>query len=232
MQKILSIEDAKDFQLYLSSVLKDYNVTHVDTFKEAIGIINTGVEHFDLVLIDLSLTDGNGINIVSKLKESSVYQNTPVVILSGDCNILTKVAAFGIGADDYITKPPDRHELKARIAARLRASQNMDRIKTIIELGNLRVDTERMCVELNEAGKKQRVNLTPLEYQILVFLIKKPGVVFSREQIIESVWGVGTYITERTVDAHISHLRSKISKSNLLIQTALNFGYKIELLKN
>jgi DNA-binding response OmpR family regulator len=227
MQKILCVEDSKEFQVFLKTALREYDVTFAETITDALQILNSGNSHFDLVLIDISLPDGNGMKILPFIKESPKFRDIPVIVLSGDGDVFTKVTAFGIGADDYVIKPPDMSELRARIAARLRNLKLQQKEKIHIEFENLRIDLQRMSVELiNKNSQMIAINLTPLEFKILCLLVNRPGVVFSREHIIDHIWGSETHITTRTVDAHISHLRSKISKSNVEIETVLSFGYK------
>jgi len=228
MAKILIVEDAEEFHLFLSTVLKEHEIIQIDSYAQAIRVIQAEQTQFDLVLLDIKLADGNGMEILPLLKNSEKYNKVPVIIISGDSNVLTKVAAFGVGADDYITKPPDISELRARISAKLRLSLSLAKEVSNISFGQLTIDTNKMSVVItSDKNKLVHVNLTPLEFKILSLLMKRPNIVFSRELIIDCVWGVGRHITARTVDAHISHLREKIDKSNVKIETVLSFGYKL-----
>ena len=168
------------------------------------------------------------MKILPKLKEAMLPRAIPIIVLTTDNDILTKVAAFGIGADDYISKPPDPSELKARVAARLRWLQSESSEKSIIEYGDLTIDLEKMTVEI-KGQHPSAVDLTPFEFKILRLLLGRPGQVFSREQIIDRIWGIGKYVTARTVDAHVSHLRKKISGSKIQIETILSVGYRADL---
>ncbi len=228
MAKILIIEDTDEFNLFLSSVLKEYDTTQISSYAQAVRLIKNEQTQCDLVLLDIKLPDRNGMEILPLLRESEKYKNVPVIIISADASVLTKVTAFGVGADDYITKPPDVSELRARVGAKLRASLSQSHEKSNLFFGDLIVDTNKMLVQIKGSENQfMNVNLTPLEYKILCLLIKRPNVVFSRELIIDCVWGVGRHITARTVDAHISHLREKLSKSTVKIETVLSFGYKL-----
>ena len=224
MARILCVEDSKAFQIYLSSVLKAYNLTYAETLADAIRLASGGRDSFDLVILDISLPDGNGMKILPKLRELFSEKPVPIIILSSDSDVLTKVAAFGIGADDYISKPPDPSELKARIDARLRWVQDDPSKKSRLSYGDLIVDLEKMSVEI--AGSPEP-DLTPYEFKILKLLLTRPGQVYSRDQIIQRVWGSGKHLTTRTVDAHVSHLRKKLVKSQVLIETVLSAGYKV-----
>lgn len=230
MARILSVEDSPDFQVFLSTHLKEHSLTHVASLSEAIQLLAAGRDSFDLILLDISLPDGNGMKVLPQLKELLVDKLVPVIVISSDDDSLTKVAAFGVGADDFIGKPPDVSELKARIEARLRWVKTHPSHRTHLTLGDLTMDLERMTVEISGAnGSRKAIELTPYEYKILKMMLTNPGQVFSRDQIVERAWGVGKHITSRTVDAHVSHLRKKLVKSTVLIETVLTAGYKTVL---
>ncbi|WII72264.1 response regulator transcription factor [Bdellovibrio sp. 22V] len=227
MAKILCVEDSTEFFIYLTSVLKNHSLTQAESINDAFKLIQTGRESFDLILLDISLPDGNGMKILPELKDAFKNKNIPIIVLSTDDDVISKVAAFGIGADDYISKPPNSSELRARVDARLRTSQAYAQNASQIQLGDLFIDSNRMCVEHHSTQKGiVQIELTPFEFKILKILCTHPGQVYSREQLIDQVWGVGKYVTERTVDAHVSHLRKKINESSVKVETVLSAGYK------
>lgn len=227
MARILCIEDSAEFQIYLSSILVEHTLIHASTISEALQTIEQGANFFDLVLLDISLPDGNGMKVLPKIKEAFSDHMIPFIIISSDSDVITKVAAFGVGADDYISKPPETSELKARIEAKLRWSQSLSSKQKLISFLDLAIDLEKMSVEIiNETGARTQLDLTPYEFKILKLLVSRPGQVFSREHIIDRVWG-GKYLTSRTVDTHVSHLRTKISSSSVQVETVLGSGYKI-----
>lgn len=227
MNRILCIEDSVEYQIYLSALLKDYDLTFASDTHKALQITQNAREQFDLVLLDVSLPDGNGIKIVPKLRENFAAPFVPIIVVSADSDIVTKVAAFGVGADDYISKPADPTELKIRIEARLRNAQQMNSEKTLVEFGGLKLDTGKMSVEMQTTEGIQKVDLTPFEFKLLKLLLSRPQHVFSRDVIIDRIWGVDKYITTRTVDTHISHIRKKLESSKVKIETVLSTGYKL-----
>lgn len=230
MAKILCVEDSLEFFMYLNSALKEHSLTHVSSLNEAFKMIENGRDFFDLILLDVSLPDGNGIKSISALKESFTTKSIPIIVISADGDVLNKVAAFGVGADDYIQKPPNTDELKARILARLRNHQSIQKSTNLIAIGNLSINSDKMLVQINHAANKnESVELTPSEFKLLKVLSQRPGQVYSRDQLIDEVWGISKYITQRTVDAHVSHLRKKLIHSNVKIETVLSVGYKIEV---
>ena len=230
MARILCIEDSKEYQIYLSSILKEHSLLFVESLQEAVRITESGRDHFELILLDVSLPDGNGIKILPQLKTTLLPALVPVIVLSSDNDILTKVAAFGVGADDYVSKPADPSELRARIEARLRSVKSQANEKSQIVYGDITIDLDKMTVEvLLKDSKREGLDLTPYEFKILRLLLSRPGQVYTRELIIDRVWGTDKFITARTVDAHVSHLRKKILKSQIQIETVLSTGYKLAL---
>jgi DNA-binding response OmpR family regulator len=227
MNRILCVEDSIEYQIYLTGLLKEYNLTFAADAGKALQLTQGGRDQFDLILLDVSLPDGSGIKLLPKLRESFSDYFVPIIILSGDSDIVTKVAAFGVGADDYIIKPTDPSELRVRIEARLRAVQRMSAEKTLIEFGGVRLDMNKMSVEFNKMGNSVKIELTPFEFKILKLLLARPDQVFSRDVIIDRVWGTDKYITSRTVDTHISHIRKKLDESAVKIETVLSTGYKL-----
>lgn len=233
MARILCVEDSQEFQIYLSSILKEHTLTFVSSGYEALRLTENGRDHFDLVLLDVSLPDGNGIKILPRLKSTFSNRFVPIMILSSDNDIITKVAAFGVGADDYISKPPDSSELRARIEAKLRTAQFLSVEKSTLEYSDIILDLDKMTVQiLSKDDRRENVDLTPYEFKILRLLLSRPGQVYGREVIIDRVWGIDKFITSRTVDAHVSHLRKKLIHSHVQIETVLSAGYKLALKDN
>ncbi len=226
MAKILCVEDSAEFYIYLTSVLQGHTLIQAQSLSEAFRLVQGGRETFDLVLLDISLPDGNGMKALPELKEAFATKSVPFIVLSADDDVLSKVAAFGIGADDYVSKPPNSSELRARVEARLRTASTQQQNLSQILIGDLIIDTNRMSVEIKRDASTEQVELTPFEFKILRTVCLRPGQVYSRDQLIDQVWGHGKFVSERTVDAHVSHLRKKISNSSVKIETVLSAGYK------
>lgn len=202
-------------------------MTHATSIQQALGLVQGGQERFDLILLDISLPDGNGLEAMPQLKEAFTNKSIPIIVLTADSDVVTKVAAFGIGADDYISKPPNVSELRARIEARLRSSEVEQKNKTQVQLGDLLLDSDTLRVErVSAEDGAQLIDLTPSEFKLIKLLIVKPGRVYSRDQLIDHVWGIGKHVTLRTVDAHISNLRKKLAGSSVKVQTVTGAGYR------
>lgn len=227
MARILLIDDSSEYSLFIESILNDHQLTIVDTLSDAYKVLQTGRESFDLVLLDVFLPDGNGIKSISQIKNYFNNATIPVLMLTNDDDIVSKVAALGLGADDYILKPTDAEEIKARIGARLRISNIFQRQADRTTFGDLTINSDRMQVlHIQKDGRNLAIDLTPLEFKILRLLTGRPGQVYSRDQLIDHVWGIGQYISERSVDAHVSHLRKKIKSSKVEIATVVSLGYR------
>lgn len=229
MARILCIDDSQEFYTFLQGLLKEHALTHSTSIQQALKILGTGRESFDLVLLDISMPDGNGLNILPQIKDFYADKQVPILVVSSDDNVLTKVAAFGIGADDYISKPPVAGELRARIEARLRAARVTENTRSQLSFGDIAIDTAKMHAEMKLKNGSSVLELTPSEFKILKLLISRPNLVYSRDQIIDMVWGVDKHVTSRTIDTHVSHLRKKITKSSVEIKTILESGYKATL---
>ncbi len=223
MRKIACVEDSREYQLLIQDALKGYEVQFVSTLAQARTLFQNETDGFEMLLLDVSLPDGNGIKFLSEIK---LTRDLPVFILTADNDVLSKVAAFGIGADDYIVKPFHALELRARVEAKMRSHQTARESGGAITVGDLAIDAGKMSVT---GDKGQRIDLTPIEFKILHLLARRIGNVYSRAQIMTEVWGDQTHLTDRTVDAHVSHLRKKIAFSRVKITTVLSVGYKISV---
>lgn len=224
MFSILCVEDSTEYQLLIGSALSGNHLTFASTLKEAREALHNRNAAFDMILLDLELPDGHGIKFLSELKMSPTWSELPVFILTVDTDILSKVTAFTIGAGDYICKPFHALELKARVEAVLKRVQEKQRSADFVKAGNLLLDVPKMTV----LYKNSKIDLTPSEFKILLTLAKNPEVIFSRDQIIDKVWGNDVYISDRTVDTHISHLRHKIGSASVRIETVVGEGYRLK----
>ncbi|MBI3648564.1 MAG: response regulator transcription factor [Actinobacteria bacterium] len=180
----------------------------------------------DLVVLDLMLPGMDGLEVCKEIQKTGW---TPVLMLTARTEEADKVAGFAVGADDYLTKPFSLRELSARVKAILR---RMDRIRSSrsegpIELGGLMIDPERRRVTVD--GKD--VQLTPLEFEILFALARDPGVVLSRDQLMDRVWGYRDYAGGRVVDSHVARIRRKLGEDGVeprFVRTVHGVGYSFQ----
>lgn len=176
---------------------------------------------YDLVLLDVMLPDTDGWSILRKLK--SDYKNLPVIMLTARSDENDKLLGFELGADDYVTKPFSSKVLMARIKRLI--SREAEKVVEQVNIGPLTIDSAFHCIRLNE----KRLELTPLEYDLFIYLLNNRNIALKREQILTAVWGYDYFGDIRTVDTHIKRLRRKLGKYDKVISTVRGFGYRLEL---
>lgn len=217
-QSILIVDDEKDILEFLSYNLKNegYKVFQSRSGEEAIKITNE--INPDLIILDIMMGGINGIETCNLLRKKENLQDTLIVFLTARNEDFSEIAAFEAGADDYIYKPIKPKVFLSRIQAILKRVTNQEKQK----FGNLEIDFESMQVKVD--GKEQ--TLRKKEFLLLKLLTSKPGKVFKREEIMNTVWGSDVIVGDRTIDVHIKKLREKISSD--MIKTIKGFGYKFE----
>lgn len=176
-----------------------------------------------VVLLDIMLPGEDGISILKKLRSDSRTRRTQVILLTAKSSEYDKVVGLDAGADDYVSKPFGMMELMARVRSALRRAGNDAGDAPVYTLGSLTVDTGRHLVRVGE----ETVTLTLKEFQVLRLLLERQGAVFTRDQLLNAVWGYEFDGASRTVDVHIRTLRQKLGEAGELIQTVRGVGYKI-----
>jgi two-component system phosphate regulon response regulator PhoB len=179
----------------------------------------------DLILLDWMLPDIAGTEVCKFVRSNKDLKNTPIIMLTAKGEEQDLLSGFEMGCDDYITKPFSPAELIARIKALLRRSSDDSR-EMILSYGNIKLDTGSHRVYCCDEEAK----LGPREYRILEFLMKNPGRVYSRQQILDNVWGTNVYVTDRTIDVHIRRLRKALSNTEecKVIRTIRSSGYSLD----
>ncbi len=178
----------------------------------------------DLIVLDLMLPDADGIEICKKLKMNNEFSAIPIIMLTARVDETDKVLGLELGADDYVTKPFSPKELVARVKAVLRRKAQKELSGKIAIGAMVILDPDKY--EVTVEGEK--VALTSTEFRILQFLSSRKGWVFSREQILDYLWGHEKTVLYRTVDVHIRNLREKLGKAALVIKNIRGVGYKLE----
>jgi two-component system alkaline phosphatase synthesis response regulator PhoP len=181
----------------------------------------------DLFILDIMLPGEDGLSVLKRLRTQENTKNVPVIMLTAKSSELDKVKGLDLGADDYIAKPFGILEFVSRVRALLRRSGIT---KTEIEetakisLGGVVIDPATRTVTVDG----DNIELTYKEYELLKLLMSHPGLVFSRQQILEKIWGVDFNIDTRTVDMHVKTLRQKLGEQGAIVQTVRNVGYKAQ----
>jgi len=193
-------------------------------FQEADDLFRyLGRETPSLVLLDLMLPETDGLEICRQIRRSERLAGIPVIMLTAKGDESDKVVGLELGADDYVTKPFSVKELVARIHAVLRRPAGGEAARRIA-LGPLVVDLDKFETAVEGA----KVDLTATEFKILQLLASKPGRVFTRDQILDHLWGDEKAVVDRTVDVHIRNLREKLGPAAALIKNIRGVGYKVE----
>ena len=219
MKKILLVEDNNSIILGLEYLFKEekleYSITKNN--RDTLNILDK--EKFDLVLLDVSLPDGNGFDICKYIKER---KNTPVIFLTAKDEEKDVVQGFDLGADDYIIKPFRNRELISRINNVLRRKENLN---NYLVSGNIKIDTDNCKVYKDE----KEVVLTKLEYKILVNLFMNKNRLITREEILNDIWDIaGNFVNDNTLTVYIKRIREKIGdKDAKIIETVRGLGYRI-----
>lgn len=178
---------------------------------------------YDLLLLDIMMPELDGFSTCVQLRR---FSNIPIVFLSALGEELDRVQGLRIGGDDYIVKPFSPRELMARIEAILRRTKPLTSTQPqdMLQYGNLRIDARGRAVYVND----EEITLTPKEFELLYFLAQHEGQVFSREQLLNQIWGFDYTGQERTVDTHVKTIRIKLKKEGERIKTVWGVGYKFE----
>lgn len=223
MAKVLVIEDERDLQQVLTYNLRQAGHAALSAERGVEGLRLARAEHPDLVLLDLMLPDVPGTDVCRSLKEDPATRSIPVVMLTARGEEVDRVVGFELGVDDYIVKPFSVRELMLRIQAILRrAKSEKPSADGTIEFGCLKVDREahRVWVEDHE------IELTALEFRLLVTLYDRKNRVQTRAALLDDVWGIQADITTRTVDTHVKRLREKLEAARDYVETVRGVGYR------
>jgi two-component system, OmpR family, alkaline phosphatase synthesis response regulator PhoP len=179
--------------------------------------------HPDLVLLDIMMPKMDGVETCRLIRQIPEMQKAFVVFLTARAEEYSEVAAFDVGADDYITKPIKPRALMSRLSALFRRDSKTSPVSSMITIGDLTIDRSSYTIKVND----KEVNLPKKEFELLYFLAQNPNKVFSREELLQNIWGTDVYVLARTVDVHIRKVREKIGEE--YITTVKGVGYKFTL---
>ena len=221
MQRILIVDDERDIAELISDTLIDegYDTVIKTSGEEALNEIETNPA-FDLILLDIMMPGMSGTELCNKVRDKV---KCPIIFVSAKSSTVDKLLGFELGADDYIAKPFDIYELVARVKAHLRREDRSKIIvdDNILEIGEIKVVKESYETYVNN----KKIDISTREFEVLYYLMKNAGIVLTKEQIFDSVWGKD-YGDLGTVAVHIKSLRNKIDKDEKYIKTIWGVGYK------
>ncbi|MFW6136759.1 MAG: response regulator [Candidatus Aminicenantaceae bacterium] len=225
MSKLIAVVDDEPDILELVSIHLEKNGYRSQEFLNGESFIEFLKSSLpDLIVLDLMLPDMDGLEICKYLKKQEHLASIPVIMLTAKGEEVDKILGLELGADDYVTKPFSPKELISRIRAVLRRGYKKESTETSSAGGVLFIDTDRHEVRV----RSRKIDLTSTEFRILQLLLSKKGWVFSREKILDYLWGQEKAVVDRTIDVHIKHLREKLGEAASMIKNIRGVGYKLE----
>lgn len=221
--KILAVDDEESIRELLAVQLKKngYEAVTAADGREALA----KAQGTDLILLDVMMPELDGFEVCRRLKADRATMAIPVIMLTAKAEEIDKVLGLELGADDYLSKPFSMRELMARIKAVLRRAGHSAAEQQVLRIGSLQLDFASYQASL----QNEPLSLTPKEFELLKMLVTNPGKAFSRDELLEHVWGYDYYGDTRTVDVHIRHLRAKLAADPKLaagIETVRSIGYR------
>lgn len=221
--KVLVVDDEPD----IVEILK-YNLQkegfEVATAEDGIKGVKAAVKFKpDVILLDIMMPNQDGVETCLQIRQIPELKNTFIIFLTARMEEYSEVAAFDVGADDYITKPIKPRALMSRITALFRRESKKEQEQSQIKIKDLTID--RGSYTIDKAGKT--ITLPKKEFELLYFLAKSPNMVFSRDELLHNIWGTDVFVLARTVDVHIRKVREKIGED--YITTVKGVGYKFDL---
>ena len=222
---VLIIEDEKLIRRFVRASLEEEGCRVYEAGSCAAGLLEAGANKPDLIVLDLGLPDGNGVDFIRDLR---AWSDVPILVLSARSNEKDKIQALDVGADDYLTKPFGVGELRARARALLRRqSRSSDEASPIIEFGEARVDLSRRVVTRHGA----QVHLTPIEYRLLCVLLANTGKVMTQRHLLREVWGPASVESNHYLRVYVGHLRQKLEDDAtqpkyLLTETGVGYRFQ------
>lgn len=219
---VLLVEDASDMHIIVESAIGDQcTLVFTKSLSEATQAL--AEKDFALMLLDVHLPEGESFDFCKAVKNSDRHRNLPIIFLTAEDELKKKVHGFTMGADDYVVKPLEPNEFAARVSAKLRKNAQLN---ASVSSGGVRVDlaTHRVFSE-TETGEVVRLPLTPIEAKIITQLIKNPGKVVSKEDLMKNVWGEDVHISAHTVDTHMSSLRRKLGTKGEFVRAVSKQGF-------
>ncbi|MGU5728976.1 phosphate regulon transcriptional regulator PhoB [Aeromonas jandaei] len=222
-KRILVVEDEAPIREMLCFVLEQKGYETIEAEDFADGLAKVREPYPELIVLDWMMPGGSGIQFIKQLKQDEVTRQIPVVMLTARGEEEDKVRGLEAGADDYITKPFSPKELTARLHAVMRRVSPTS-VDEVIEVQGLKLDP----VSHRVSAEDRALDMGPTEFKLLHFFMTHPERVYSREQLLNNVWGTNVYVEDRTVDVHIRRLRKAIEETghDRLIQTVRGAGYR------
>ena len=226
MKKILLVDDEPDIVEFLKYNLEQQNFEVVVGYN-GIEALKKVKQNPDLIILDIMMDGMNGFEVCEKIKANPDYENIPIIFLTAKAEEVDEIKGLKIGASDYIQKPISPKKLIARVISNLHKTgkvQKQTAVPRVTKAGPILIDLDKFIIKVS--GKTKI--LPRKEFKLLHFLAGNPGKVFTRDDLLKSVWGEDVYVVPRTVDVHIRKIREKLGESAGLIETVKGVGYKFK----
>lgn len=223
-ERILIVEDDKHISKLVKFNLEkaDYECTVAATGEKALVILDN--QPADMIILDIMLPGMDGFEICRAIKEKDRLKNIPIIMLTAKGEEVDRIVGLELGADDYIVKPFSPRELVLRVKAILKRGKPEEAKKDILAAGEITVDIPKHKVTVE--GKP--IDLTQMEFKLLVTLMERRSRVQTRERLLSDVWDMGMDVDTRTIDTHVKRLREKLGKYGHFIETVRGLGYKLK----
>ena len=222
MPRVLIADDEPNIREVISFALEraGYATTTARNGSEALQQVRRGP--VDLIVLDIGMPEMDGLEVCRQIRKTS---EVPILFLSARDEEIDRILGLEIGGDDYVTKPFSTRELVARINVILKRARGGEKRPQALSHGSVRLDAARHAVWFGETA----ITLTALEFEILGAFLGRPELVFNREQLMETAYGVGTYVSDRTIDSHIRNLRAKFAEAGCasVVETVHGVGFRL-----
>lgn len=229
MNRVFLVEDSQVTQSLVRSALKGVcDIVTADCVAAAFDVLKDG--EFDLIILDINLPDGDGYQVYENARGIERFKLTPILFLTARGEVEDKVKGFSLGADDYIVKPFDVTELRARIMAKLKNLEAREASADTFTVGPFEVKTGTQKISVRgKDGAETKLELTANQFKVLYYLLKNEDKVVTREELLREVWADGVHVTDRTVDTHVYAIRRQLGEHSKAITSVHGKGYRFSL---
>ncbi|MBD64899.1 MAG: hypothetical protein CME62_06810 [Halobacteriovoraceae bacterium] len=224
MNSTLLVEDCKEIYQLVSQAVSGplVQLDWAQSVTEAEKSLKDN--HYDIVLLDIELPDGSGLELCSKIQ--AISPDLTIFFLTGHNDLSEKVLGFSAGADDYITKPFNPLELRARVEAKLKKLEILKKSADSLKWKEIQINKASQQVKILEGEDYKQIDLTALEFKLLTYFANRPREVIDRDTMLNDIWGRDIHVYSRSVDTHVSKLRKKLKPVSHIIESVHGAGYK------
>lgn len=223
---VLLVDDEEDLLDLLEYNLEQEGFETVLARDGREGLKKAGEAHPDLIILDIMMPKMDGIEVCRRIRKDAHLRSTPILMLTARSEEEDQVKGLDVGADIYVAKPVSVPVLLSQARALLRSVRRSETPPDLLHIHDLEVDRDRYLVYQQENGEKKELRLPRKEFQLLHFMASHPGKVFSRQELLDEVWGPDVYVVDRTVDVHVRKIREKLGSE--YIETIKGVGYKFK----